>query len=84
MRFEYDESTNTVFLYLRERISPGEVKRGKFIDVDLQNSAVIASIDEAGQAVRVEFMGADLIFSGSMLDAIAAAAASEEATESND
>ena len=81
MRLEYDKATNTVFLYLKERIGPGEIKQGKLVDVDLPNSAVIASLDETGRVVRVEFMGADVVFSGSMLAAINDAGTPDVANE---
>lgn len=70
MRFEYDESTNTVFLYLVDEIANGAVVRSGLLGVELKESAVIASFDRSGDVLKVEFMGANKVFSEGMLTAI--------------
>jgi uncharacterized protein YuzE len=69
MRFTYDPIADAAFLYLVDEIQPGQVKESRWVPLRMKDASVIVSVDEDGQALGVEFLGASKQLGSLLLEA---------------
>jgi uncharacterized protein YuzE len=68
MPYTYDAEANAVYLYLAPPGEAGYVKSSAFVEVRIPNGSLIVSLDEAGNAMGIEFLGASNVFSREALE----------------
>ena len=54
----YDPEADAAFVYLADRIGPGEAPRSLMCDLEIQEGAVILLLDDDGRVLGIELLGA--------------------------
>lgn len=69
MRYTYDDQADAVFLYLVPAIRPAQARRSAPVPLEIPGASMVVLLDEAGQALGIEFLGASVMFKASALKA---------------
>jgi uncharacterized protein YuzE len=68
VRYTYDEVADAIYLYLVDTIAPDQTRRSEFIPLEIRGASLIAALDEAGNALGIEFLGASRLFTAEALE----------------
>ena len=72
MRYTYDEDADAVFLYLVDAIARGQACRGAMVPLEIRGASISVSLDDAGHALGIEFLGVSELFTPKAIEAIRA------------
>jgi uncharacterized protein YuzE len=68
VRLTYDAEADAAFVYLVDRIGPGEAPRSIMCDLEIEQGAVILLLNKHDQVVGVEVLGASRLLPPEILE----------------
>lgn len=70
MRLTYDPEADAAFVYLVDRIGPGEAPRSMICDLEIEQGAVILLFNKDDEIVGLEVLGASRLLPEEILKSV--------------